>query len=116
MTEPYLHSPPEHIAATVGVRVELPAHLQTLARTRGEITLDLAAAELTQRALLDALERRFPSLRGTLRDPLTGHRRPFIRFFACAQDLSHDPPDKPLPQAVTTAAEPFLIIGAVAGG
>lgn len=111
MTE--AHQPPS--PPTIQVRVELPAHLQTLARTRGEILLDVPAPA-TQRTLLDALELRFPALRGTLRDQATGNRRPFIRFFACQQDLSHNPPDQPLPQPVLTAAEPFLIIGAVAGG
>ncbi len=97
------------------IRVVLPAHLRKLARVEGEVNLELRG-ELTQRALLDALEARYPALRGTIRDHVTRKRRPFVRFFACEQDLSHDPPDTPLPAAVTTAAEPFLIVGAMSGG
>jgi molybdopterin converting factor small subunit len=97
------------------IRVELPAHLRTLARVDGEVTLDVAG-RATQRAVLDALEARYPMLRGTIRDHVSQRRRPFVRFFACEQDLSHDPPDTPLPDAVVTAAEPFLIVGAMAGG
>jgi molybdopterin synthase sulfur carrier subunit len=97
------------------IRVELPGHLRTLARVSGEVQLDIEGA-ITQRSVLDALEERYPMLRGTIRDHVTQQRRPFLRFFACEQDLSHDPPDTPLPDAVVNGAEPFLIIGAVAGG
>lgn len=97
------------------IRVVLPAHLRTLARVDGEVTLDIAGA-VTQRAVLDALETRYPMLRGTIRDHVTLKRRPFVRFFACEQDLSHESPDTPLPDAVVTGAEPLLIVGAMAGG
>jgi hypothetical protein len=97
------------------IRVVLPAHLRTLARIDGEVTLDLDGP-VTQRAILDALETRYPMLRGTIRDHVTHQRRPFLRFFACEQDLSHESPDAPLPDAVATGAEPFLIVGAMAGG
>ena len=97
------------------IRVLLPAHLRTLARVNGEVTLDIAGA-VTQRAVLDALETRYPMLRGTIRDHVTLKRRAFVRFFACEQDLSHESPDTPLPDAVATGAEPFLIVGAMAGG
>jgi molybdopterin converting factor small subunit len=97
------------------IRVVLPAHLRILARVAGEVQLDVAG-EATQRAVLDALEARYPALRGTIRDHVTQQRRPFVRFFACEQDLSHEPPDAPLPAAVASGAEPFLIIGAIAGG
>jgi sulfur-carrier protein len=97
------------------IRLVLPAHLRILARVAGELQLDVAG-EATQRAVLDALEARCPALRGTIRDQVTGQRRPFIRFFACEQDLSHEPPDAPLPAAVASGTEPFLIIGAIAGG
>ncbi len=97
------------------IRVELPAHLRTLARVDGEVRLDVAGL-VTQRSLLDALESRYPMLRGTIRDQSTGQRRPYVRFFACEQDLSHDPPDAPLPEAVATGSDPFLIVGAIAGG
>jgi len=97
------------------IRVELPGHLRTLARVSGEVQLDIEGA-VTQRSVLDALEARYPMLRGTIRDHVTQQRRPFLRFFACEQDLSHDPPDAPLPDAVVNATEPLLIIGAVAGG
>ncbi len=96
------------------IRVVLPAHLRILARVDGEVTVE--AAQATQGAVLDALERRFPELAGTIRDHVTKQRRPFIRFFACGQDLSHDSPDAPLPGAVASGAEPFLIVGAIAGG
>ncbi|HVP64830.1 MAG TPA: MoaD/ThiS family protein [candidate division Zixibacteria bacterium] len=102
------------ISATT-IRVVLPAHLKTLARVSGEVRLEIAG-EPTPRAVLDALEARYPVLRGTVRDQVTQQRRPFIRFFACEQDLSHEPPDTPLPQAVVLGAEPFLVIGAIAGG
>jgi len=97
------------------IRVVLPAHLRTLAGVEGEVKLPVEGP-VTQRAVLDALEARYPMLRGTIRDHLTHRRRPFVRFFACKQDLSHEPPDAPLPDAVATAAEPFLIVGAMAGG
>ena len=97
------------------IRVVLPAHLRTLARVGGEVELD-GADLCTQRAVLDALEARYPVLQGTIRDHGTGQRRAFVRFFACEQDLSHEPPDAPLPDAVVTGAEPFLVVGAMAGG
>jgi hypothetical protein len=97
------------------IRVMLPTHLRILAHIDSEVKLDIGGAA-TQRLVLDALEARFPVLRGTIRDHVTQTRRPFIRFFACAQDLSHEPPDAPLPDAVVTGAEPFFIIGAIAGG
>jgi molybdopterin synthase sulfur carrier subunit len=98
------------------IRVVLPPHLQTLADVGGEVTLDVGAEPLTRAAVLDALEARYPMLRGTIRDHITAQRRPFLRFFACARDLTHDPPDAPLPEPVTTGKEPFLIVGALAGG
>jgi hypothetical protein len=102
------------------VRVVLPAHLRNLAKVHGEVTVDVAADPLTQRALLDALESLFPVLGGTIRDRKTGKRRAFIRFYACEQDLSNEPPDAPLPEevaaAITTGREPFLVVGAMAGG
>jgi molybdopterin converting factor small subunit len=97
------------------IRVELPAHLRTLAHVTGEVTLDVPG-EVTQRSVLDALEARYPMLQGTIRDHVTGQRRPFVRFFACQDDLSHESPDAPLPDAVATGAEPFLVVGAIAGG
>jgi len=97
------------------IRVVLPAHLRTLARVEGEVTLEVEG-QVTQRSVLDALEARYPMLRGTLRDHVTLQRRPFVRFFACEEDLSHESPDAPLPDAVATGAEPFLVVGAVAGG
>jgi molybdopterin synthase sulfur carrier subunit len=101
------------------IRVVLPAHLRTLARieseTAGEVHLVVEGA-VTQRSILDALELRYPMLRGTLRDHVTKQRRPFVRFFACEQDLSHESPDAPLPEAVATGNEPFLVVGAIAGG
>jgi molybdopterin synthase sulfur carrier subunit len=97
------------------VRVALPAHLRTLARINGEVKLELTG-QVTQGSVLDALEARYPMLRGTIRDQRTGKRRAFIRFFACEQDLSHEQPDAPLPAAVVAGAEPFLIVGAMAGG
>ena len=97
------------------IRVHLPAHLRTLARIKGEVSLEVPG-QVTQRSVLDALEARYPVLRGTIRDHVTGKRRPFVRFFACEQDLSHEPPDAPLPEAVATGSEPFFVIGAVAGG
>lgn len=99
------------------IRVELPAHLRTLARLGVERGVELEVPPpVTQRAVLDALEARFPTLRGTIRDQATGQRRAFIRFFACSQDLSHESPDAPLPPEVVSGAEPFLIVGAMAGG
>jgi hypothetical protein len=97
------------------IRVVLPQHLRTLARVDGEVTLSLDGA-VTQRAILDALEARYPVLCGTIRDHVTLQRRPFLRFFACEEDWSHESPDAPLPGAVATGAEPFLVIGAMAGG
>src|SRR5436853_7830596 len=97
------------------IRVELPAHLRTLAQVGGEVTLDVDGP-VTLRSVLDALEARYPMLRGTIRDQVTQQRRPFLRFFACEEDLSHEPPDAPLPDAVASGKEPFIIIGAIAGG
>jgi len=97
------------------VRILLPAHLRTLARVDGEVRLHIEGS-VTQRAVLDALEASYPMLRGTIRDHVTLKRRPFVRFFACEQDLSHGSPDAPLPDAVATGAEPLLIVGAMAGG
>jgi molybdopterin converting factor small subunit len=97
------------------IRVMLPAHLRTLARVNGEVALEITGV-ITQRAILDALEARYPMLRGTIREHVTFKRRAFVRFFACEQDLSHASPDAPLPDAVATGAEPFLIVGAMAGG
>ena len=96
-------------------RVVLPFHLRTLARVDGEVALDLQAP-VTRSAILDAVEARFPMLRGTIRDHVTMKRRPFLRFFACGQDFSDADPDAPLPEAVATGAEPFIILGAIAGG
>jgi sulfur-carrier protein len=97
------------------IRVELPPHLRTLARVDGEVEIDVAG-RATLRSVLDAIEARYPMLRGTIRDHATQQRRPFLRFFACEEDLSHQLPDAPLPDAVATGAEPFLVIGALAGG
>jgi len=97
------------------IRVTLPHHLRTLAQVRGEVELDVEAPA-TQRSVLDALEARYPMLRGTIRDQVTHERRAFLRFFACEQDLSHEPPDAPLPEAVASGNEPFIVIGAIAGG
>jgi hypothetical protein len=97
------------------IRVVLPAHLRALAHVGGEVKLDVEG-QVTQRSVLDALETRYPALCGTIRDHVTQKRRPFVRFFACAEDLSHEPPDAPLPEAVATGAEPFLVVGAIAGG
>jgi len=97
------------------IRVVLPAHLRTLAQVSGELQLDVRG-EVTQRSVLDAIEERFPMLNGTMRDSATQKRRPFVRFFACEKDLSHDSPDAPLPEAVAQGSEPFLIVGAIAGG
>jgi molybdopterin synthase sulfur carrier subunit len=97
------------------IRVILPQHLRTLAHVGSEVTIEVNGA-ITQRSVLDALEARYPMLRGTIRDHTTQQRRPFLRFFACEEDLSHESPDAPLPNAVASGAEPFLIIGAIAGG
>jgi molybdopterin synthase sulfur carrier subunit len=97
------------------IRVVLPAHLRKLARVDGELTLEVEG-RVTQRSLLDALEARYPMLRGTIRDHVTQRRRAFVRFFACGEDLSHEAPDAPLPNAVATGTEPFMIVGAIAGG
>lgn len=97
------------------IRVTLPPHLRKLAQAEGELKLEITGAA-TQRAVLDALEQKYPMLCGTIRDHGTHKRRAFVRFFACGQDLSHEPPDAPLPEAVATGAEPFMIVGAIAGG
>jgi molybdopterin synthase sulfur carrier subunit len=97
------------------IRVTLPPHLRKLAQVDGEVQLDVKG-EVTQRSVLDALEVRYPMLQGTIRDHVTQQRRAFVRFFACGEDLSHEPPDAPLPNAVATGAEPFMIVGAIAGG
>ncbi len=97
------------------IRVVLPFHLRTLAHVDSEVNLEIEGV-VTQRAVLDALEARYPVLRGTMRDHVTRQRRPFIRFFACQEDLSHEAPDSPLPDAVATGAEPFVVLGAIAGG
>ena len=97
------------------IRVVLPAHLRTLAKVSGEVQLEVEG-RVTQRSVLDALEARYPMLQGTIRDHVTQQRRPFVRFFACEQDLSHESPDTPLPDAVASGAEPFLVVGAIAGG
>jgi molybdopterin synthase sulfur carrier subunit len=105
--------------SSLAIRVQLPAHLSVLARVgplrNGEIVLEIIGP-VTQRSVLDALEARYPMLQGTIRDHVTQQRRPFLRFFACESDLSHEPPDAPLPEAVTSGAEVFLILGAIAGG
>jgi sulfur-carrier protein len=97
------------------IRVTLPAHLRKLAHVDGEVKLDVEG-RVTQRSVLDALEARYPMLQGTIRDHVTQKRRAFVRFFACGEDLSHEPPDASLPDAVATGAEPFMIVGAIAGG
>ena len=97
------------------IRVTLPAHLRELANVSGEVTVDVSGP-VTQGSVLDALEARFPVLRGTIRDHVTRERRPFLRFFACQEDLSHEPPDSPLPDEVVAGREPFRVIGAIAGG
>lgn len=97
------------------IRVVLPAHLRTLARVDGEVRVEVRGP-VTQRSVLEAIEARYPMLRGTIRDQVTQQRRPFIRFFACEQDLSHEAPDSPLPESVARGEEPFLIVGAMAGG
>ena len=97
------------------IRVQLPAHLRTLAHVDRELKLEIEG-EVTQRSVLDALEASYPVLRGTIRDHVTQKRRPFVRLFACEQDLSHEPPDAPLPDEVARGAEPLVILGAIAGG
>ena len=97
------------------IRVQLPAHLRTLARVDDEVRLDVEP-RVTLGSVLDALEAQYPVLRGTIRDHVTERRRPFVRFYACEEDLSHEPPDTPLPDAVASGAEPFVILGAIAGG
>ena len=97
------------------IRVVLPVHLQTLARSGREVELDVAAP-CTQASVVDALEAAYPALRGTVRDPASGKRRPFVRFFACGEDLSHDPADAALPEPVVLGDEPFMIVGAMSGG
>jgi sulfur-carrier protein len=104
---------------TATIRVELPAHLRTLARVGAEVAIDVplnAEGRVTQRAILDALETRYPMLCGTMRDHVTHKRRAFLRFFACSEDWSHESPDAPLPEDVASGKEPFLIVGAIAGG
>ena len=97
------------------IRVILPAHLRSLAGVSGEVKIEVEGVA-SQRSVLDALEARYPSLRGTLRDSITKQRRPFVRFFACEEDLSHEAPDAPLPDAVVKGTEPFMVVGAIAGG
>ncbi len=97
------------------IRVTLPAHLRKLAHVDGEVSLEIAG-QITQRSILDALEARYPMLRGTIREHVSGKRRAFVRVFACGEDLSHELPDTPLPEAVATGAQPFMIVGAIAGG
>jgi sulfur-carrier protein len=97
------------------IRVILPFHLRTLAHVGTEVMIEVEGP-ITQRSVLDTLEARYPMLRGTIRDQVTQERRPFLRFFACEEDLSHEPPDKPLPDAVVSGREPFIVIGAIAGG
>jgi sulfur-carrier protein len=97
------------------IRVTLPYHLRTLARVDDEVTVDVQG-EVTLRSVLDALETQYPMLRGTIRDHITGERRPFLRFFACEEDLSHQSPDTPLPDAVANGTEPLVVLGAIAGG
>lgn len=103
------------MSRTANIRVVLPQHLRTLARVDGEVTLAVAG-QLTQRAILDALETRYPMLRGTIREHGTGKRRPMVRFFANQEDVTHEPPDAPLPAVIASGAQPFLVIGAIAGG
>jgi molybdopterin synthase sulfur carrier subunit len=99
----------------VMIRVGLPAHLRKLAHVDGEVSLEIAD-KITQRSILDSLEANYPMLRGTIRDHANGKRRAFVRFFACGEDLSHESPDTPLPEAIATGAQPFMIVGAIAGG
>jgi molybdopterin synthase sulfur carrier subunit len=108
-------TPPAAGPARTTVRVVLPAHLRALAGVSGDVRVDVAGL-VTQRSVLDAIESAWPTLRGTIRDQATGRRRPFVRFFACERDLSHDPPDVPLPDDVAAGREPLLVVGAIAGG
>ena len=98
------------------IRVVLPAHLRTLARVSGEVQIQVQSSPITLGSVLDALEAKYPVLRGSIRDHVTLRRRPFVRFFACEQDLSHEPADTPLPDPIVSGTEPFLVIGAMAGG
>src|SRR5262245_51406982 len=108
--------PQEHVRKSRDmIRVILPYHLRTLAKVGAEVQFEVAGP-VTQRSVLDALEARFPMLRGTIRDHVTLQRRPMLRFFACEEDLSHEPPDAPLPEAVAAGTEPFFVVGAIAGG
>ena len=100
---------------TQAIRVAMPAHLRTLAGVDGDVTVDVQG-EVTRRTVLDALETRYPMLRGTIREHVSGERRPFLRFFACGEDITHDSPDDPLPQEIVSGKEPFYVIGAIAGG
>jgi molybdopterin synthase sulfur carrier subunit len=97
------------------IRVVMPAHLRTLAGVKGDVELEVNG-EVTRRSILDELEKRYPMLRGTIREHVSGERRPFLRFFVCGEDITHNSPDDPLPQEVTSGAEPFYVIGAIAGG
>ena len=97
------------------IRVAMPAHLRTLAGVSGDVTLDIEG-DVTRRSILDALERQYPMLRGTIREHVSGERRPFLRFFACGEDITHNSPDDPLPQEIASGKEPFYVIGAIAGG
>ena len=99
----------------VMIRVAMPAHLRTLAGVSGDVTLEIDG-EVTRRSILDALERQYPMLRGTIREHVSGERRPFLRFFACGEDVTHKSPDDPLPPEIASGAEPFFVIGAIAGG
>lgn len=100
---------------TVNIQVVMPAHLRTLAGVRGDVTIEVEG-EVTRRAILDALETQYPMLRGTILDHVSGERRPFLRFFACGEDVTHESPDALLPQEIASGAEPFYVIGAIAGG
>ena len=100
---------------TQAIRVAMPAHLRTLAGVNGDVILDVDG-EVTRRSVLDALEKRYPMLRGTIREHVSGTRRPFLRFFACGEDITHNSPDEPLPQEIVSGREPFYVIGAIAGG
>ena len=100
---------------TQAIRVAMPAHLRTLAGVNGDVTVDVEGA-VTRQTILDALEKRYPMLRGTIREHVSGQRRPFLRFFVCGEDITHNPPDDPLPQEIVSGKEPFYVIGAIAGG
>ncbi|MGF1663157.1 MAG: hypothetical protein ACFCVG_11950 [Kineosporiaceae bacterium] len=116
MTAPGSPAGPGVPGGMAEVRVKLPAHLRVLARVDGEVRIAVGGGAATPRGVLDALEARYPVLRGTMRDHEGRRRRAFVRFFACGRDLSHDPPDDPLPDAVVRGEEPFLVVGAMAGG